>query len=515
MKKRILAILFALVLFASAFSLFSCRTNDAGGENNGESKNGSESELVNDSESEKKEESETEDNRLVFEVGEELDYNARDFVVLGYNWGHSEFGDTQSNNKGSVVDKALITRDSYVESYLNVKFKIKQESGQWGDATKYAENAYNSIYSGTHAYDLICAYSMVPSILTYKGVLYDLGSDTLAGGGTNYVDYTKAWWPEFLINNLKVNDKIYSISGDASTELLFNLMVVMFDEAALEVNHIDAQTLYEAVNNGEWTLDYMLDLVKGLSKDNGDGIWDINDFYAISSYDTIAFSGFYFGTGNRLVENKDVRMVVSETIISNKATAVFETIWGAVNTSHAIRYCDGENRYLIESGNALFELGIMSQLGNILNTREDIGMLPFPTYGENEEYLTLVANTHSHFCIPIDAVDASASSAVLETLGYASYETVTPIVYENVMKMRYSKDPESSRMFDIIRAGAVTDAGILNYFNFTANSCPDPLSMFRNAVHGESNSWVSIYEGRYKNGMETTLNKLNEFYLIG
>ena len=512
MKKRILASLFVAVLLVSVLSLFSCRTNDTSSNDNNDVSNDLQNDGTSESESASKEE-ESEDRTLVFEVDDELDYNKRDINVLGYNWSTSEFSSSEANTKGSIVDKALVIRDSYVESYLNVKINVKQEKGQWAQAKEFAENAYNSIYSGTHAYDIICAYSMVPSILTYKGSLHDLGSKTFNDGSINYVDYTKAWWPEFFINNLKVNDKIYSISGDASTGLLFNLMIVMFDEDALEARQIKSQTLYDAVNNGEWTLDYMLELAKGHSKDNGDNVWDVDDFYAISSYDTVAFSGFYFGTGNRLVENRDIRLAVSDTITSEKATDVFETIYNEVNTYHTIRYCESEKRSLIDSGNSLFELGTTGQLGNVLDATENVGMLPFPTYLENENYLTLVHNTHSHFCIPVDAIDASASSAVLETLGYASHEIVTPVVYEDVMKVRYSKDSQSAKMFDIIRAGVMTDAGILNYFNFNANGCPDPLSMFRNAVHSGNNSWVSLYENKYKNGMETTLNKLNEFYL--
>ena len=140
-------------------------------------------------------------------------------------------------------------------------------------------------------------------------------------------------------------------------------------------------------------------------------------------------------------------------------------------------------------------------------------LLPFPKYEEGDSpYYSLIQNTHSHFGVPNDVKDASCSSAVLETMGYASYETVTPVIYEVIMKKRYAQDADSSRMFDVIRAGAVTDIGILNYFNFTAKGAKNPLSIFREAVHADNRVWVSVIEG-CKGKIQDALNDMNAFYL--
>jgi hypothetical protein len=271
------------------------------------------------------------------------------------------------------------------------------------------------------------------------------------------------------------------------------------------------------VDSGDWTLEYWLDLCKDLSRDNGASVWDHNDYYAITGVGRVPYSSFYFSTGNGLVDNKNGRLVISDDITSERAINVYDMVYTAMHTDHSVRNSDTGEMMLIGNGNAIFEMGTTGTLGSVIETsNRDVGMVPFPKYDKNDSsYITLVQNTHSHFCIPSDAKDPSLSSAVLETLGYSSYDVVSPVVYENVMKLRYSKDPDSSRMFDIIRDGAMTDAGILNYWVFVGNNCPDPLSMFRNLLHDSPSGgdWLSNFENRYKSGMEKTLNDLNVFYL--
>ena len=537
MKKRILAIFLAALMVAGAFSLFSCKKKEADksgdsdvsdvvteSEANTESEAASESESATESEatseSQSAEDSEddeedTDDSYLSFDVEDDLDYGGKQFTILTWDK-TNEFGDSTLSEK-TVVSQALLTRDSYLEQYLNVKLNIIYEQGDWTNAPDFADKVYTNVMSTTGSYDLICAYSMVPSILTPKGVLYDMGSAYFADGSENFVDYTKAWWPEFFVDSLKMGDKIYSVSGDASTNLLYNLSIVMMDYNELDKHHIDPKTIYKAVDDGEWTLEYWLELSKGISENRGDSAWDMNDYYAISGVGRIPYSSFYFSTGNKLVENKNGRFVVSEDIESAKAIDVFERVYEAMYTEHTVRNTNDGEIVLISNGNCVFEMGTTQQLGGITEVADgDIGLVPFPKYDSGDTpYITLVQNTHSHFCIPTNVADPSISAAVLETLGYASYDVVTPVVYENVMKLRYSKDPDSSRMFDIIRAGAITDAGILNYFVFVANGCPDPLSMFRNLIHDAEDStvWVSNFKNRYESGMNKTLNELNEFYL--
>ena len=77
------------------------------------------------------------------------------------------------------------------------------------------------------------------------------------------------------------------------------------------------------------------------------------------------------------------------------------------------------------------------------------------------------------------------------------------------MKKQYSKDPASSRMFDIIRAGTTTEFGILSYNLFEGGNAP--ASMFRNAVLLKRD-WVSYYKESFESPMTKVAGQLNAFF---
>jgi hypothetical protein len=112
----------------------------------------------------------------------------------------------------------------------------------------------------------------------------------------------------------------------------------------------------------------------------------------------------------------------------------------------------------------------------------------------------------------VDNSDYERSTVVMEYLGYASYNYVTPEVFEETMKLRYSANADCSKMFDIMRDGCTFDIGSLFYMSFTPGVYPDAHSMFRNAVLQNILDWQGNYKSRYEAGMIYVVNKLNEFY---
>jgi hypothetical protein len=109
-------------------------------------------------------------------------------------------------------------------------------------------------------------------------------------------------------------------------------------------------------------------------------------------------------------------------------------------------------------------------------------------------------------------VDFERSTAVMECLGYASYNYVTPVVFEETMKLRYSANEDCSQMFDIMREGCTFDVGSLFYMSFTPGVYSDAHSMFRNNVLQNITNWQSQYLNRYEAGLTAVTEKLNQFY---
>ncbi|MBQ8402368.1 MAG: hypothetical protein IJX14_10630, partial [Clostridia bacterium] len=103
----------------------------------------------------------------------------------------------------------------------------------------------------------------------------------------------------------------------------------------------------------------------------------------------------------------------------------------------------------------------------------------------------------------IDARDPDMSEAVLECLASESHRTVVPALFETGMKVKYAQDDEAAQMFDLIRASAVFDFG--RVFNESMNGLT--YALFRNAVIGKKDNWMSIYASNEK-ALTTALEKV-------
>lgn len=491
--KKILSIILAILMLTSCLMATSCSKKD-------ETDDSTEEFTV----------STDGDTTKTLSVPEELDYGGRDFTVLGCSdWGVEEFA-PEDADMGDQVSAALVARDNFIEEYLNVNIKVERIKGQFNDRVAFAQTVENSIQSDAEAYDLISCYSLVAPSLATKGLLVDLNQ-------TEYFASEKAWWPDFMYDVCTVNNKTYHISGDASLNLLYYLQAVLFDSKAMADYGISEEDVYALVDSGSWTLEKMFELSSNISS-SSDENWDDSDFYAIGMESRVMLDSFYYATGLKTVEDADGVVKVSDDILSEKALTVYDMVYSAIFVDHKMRLNDPNIWvHLLKEKRCVFNISTIYQMKTTLaNVDAEIGVLPFPKYEEgtdesNMGYRTLVSSPHIQFAIPndLDPDEVTVSSAFLETMGYVTYTNVTPVVYENVMKLRYAKDENSSRMFDILRSGATTDMGILWYNSFSKA----PGSMFRNAIEKESLSWVSYYKNEFEAGMKGTVIDLNKYYM--
>ena len=487
MLKRILSIALCVLMLAGTLTLFSCGNSD-------------EIEQPTDTVSTftPNNNNEVVDTSATFDVPDSLDYGGKEIVIMGYDWTNDEFGVMEKEKKG-IIDEALVTRDNFLRNYLGIELKIIQESGQWQAVNdgKYTTPIENSIKNGESAYDIICCYSLAAPLMAANGYMLNMNVDsftTRSGSVTNHLDFDKVWWPDYMINTVKINDKVYFASGDASANLLFNLQAVLFDSTQLRNNQLDENAIYEMVDNGEWTVESLFTMTMGLSENRGDEVWDDNDYYAISTSSGTVLDSFYFATGNRIIENQNNVLVISDDILEEKILDIYSMVYSAVYTDHTMRN-PKTSAQLLKSGNCIFNITTLNEIRTLTTeTDAEIGLLPFPKYDvDDKDYPEM-------------------SSAIIETIAYSNYEMVTPVIFETAMKLRYSKDTNTSRMFDVARAGATTDLGVLHYFTFFATG-PDPQSMFRNAILTANTAWTSNYRNKYESSMKNTLNQLNSFYL--
>ena len=441
------------------------------------------------------------DPSLVFDVPENLNPERRAFKILTYNSAVPEYAMEESGSDN--VELALFNRDLFVQEYLNVDFDFDVVNGQYENRNEFVSAVENAVMGGS-PWDLVSSYSFVAPALTVRNLLTDLNE-------TPYLDTSKAWWPQYMLDVCEVNGKVYHLTGDISSNLLYYMQAILFHQQSVEANGIDIRNdLYQKVYDGEWTLEYFFELTENLSRDlTGDG-WDDSDFYAIGMESATVLDSFYVALGLRLIEKDETgKLSVSSDLMSEKLLDIYNSTYEAIYTKHIMKIPSGGAP--LRDGLCAFGVYTIYQMRTTLSERvTEFRVLPFPKYTAADDYRTLISNPHTQFSILADASNIPLSSAVTETMAYSSYRSVTPAIYETTMKLQYSPDQDNANMFDILRKGATSDVGTLYAMCFPLGS--EPGSLFRGALQKKISVWSSYFKGNYEQTMNSVVNDLNTFY---
>ena len=395
---------------------------------------------------------------------------------------------------GEVVDDALYNSYTAVCERLNVDFELIDVESSNSKQAAYVSAITKSVQSASGAYDFISGYSMCFPTLAAQGMLNDLLP-------TEYIDMEKPWWSSQLVKQSAVNGKLFFATGDISNQLLYNMVVTFFNKnLAAEYN---LESPYTLVDERKWTLDKMAELCHGVYTDlNGNGKADGEDRYGYSS-SPVFTDAFWFSAGLTYIDlNEDGVPVISENLSSERAADLVTKIQSMLN--------DGSNDMSttfgsFEAGNVLFHSNEMLMASWAYRDLPfDFGVVPVPTYSEDDAFSTCASFTYTLYGIPLDARDPDMSSAVMEAMAYEGWKTVTPAVFETAMKLKYTHDEDSIRMLDIIRDSISFDFG--RVFNSMLSSIT--WQMFRGVVNGTGN-WSSTLASNLKM-LDKMLGKLIE-----
>ena len=93
-----------------------------------------------------------------------------------------------------------------------------------------------------------------------------------------HLNLSEPWWNQSLTEELTIAGKLNTIVGDLNISLISCSFVTFVNEKLRQ--DYNMPNLYEIVFEGNWTFDYMGNLVKDIYQDlNGDGIRDSDDMY--------------------------------------------------------------------------------------------------------------------------------------------------------------------------------------------------------------------------------------------
>jgi len=447
------------------------------------------------------------------DLPEELDYKQETVTILYWlDVERPEFEILADEVGLDMVKDAIYNRNIAAESRLGVTFEWTGENGDNGDRKNFAAYVKNCYDGGTY-YDIIATYSRTSAMLCTAGLLQDINQIE-----NNYIDTDKPWWPESMLETCSIDDSLFFVSGDISTNILHFMYAVYYNMDLL--NNLQLEDPIPMVDNMTWTLDKLIQMTTDLYSDDDQSSspTGLDSYGFCSSY--FHLDAFYTGSGLRLVDDdKDGILKVSDDFDSQKAIDLADKLSAWFSQGDCYVSARGESfdedEPFIE-GKAVFiqnrvymaDAQYKSGQGPLRNVEWEFGILPTPLYNEDQEdYITLLGNPITLWSVMTDAKDPSMSTAVIECLASEAYRKTSPALFENNMKYRYTPDVtgkgDSARMFDIIRKNISFDLGRI--FSESLSY----MSEMPSDAAAEGKSWATLSKQK-TNIVKRGMSKLND-----
>ena len=383
---------------------------------------------------------------------EGLDYGKKEVVihVRGDDECVKEIG---VENDNTALSAELVERTMVTEERLNILITIaKGES--WSNYSQTISELRNSIHNGLGEYDIIAGWSPRIPVLSAEGLFYDLNQ-------FDYFDSQEKWWSQSLVESLTFNGKLHFATGDISSQYMDGAYVLLFNQVLAEARGMDYAGLYNTVEAGDWTIDYLWEITKDVYVDqNGSSTRDKEDIFGLVAEAHTNLQCFWGSSGINIMPNNGVDRPEIDFDVQ-QIQGVFDKVYNLFhnNNGAVINNVEGlkielkdknDTLDFFKEGKALFYIVKLGDLSRLTDMTQDYGILPTPKYdAEQKQY-----HTHLHACtlfgVPMDAKDPEMSAAIMTSLAYDSNQIVIIPHFEKLLKLRYSKDTESGKMIDLI-----------------------------------------------------------------
>lgn len=492
----------------------------------------------------------------------DLNYLGRKINVLHWNNpGHQEF-DVESVTGNNVLD-AIYERNTAIQDRLNVEINFIGEPGGLNDRASFVKRVQMTMENNTHDFDIITSYSRTEGMLGVQGLLKDVNN--LGKDVHSYLSYGQPWWPADMIESLSFGDSCFFLSGDISTNVLYNMTCIFFNKSQLKARfNAEAQAkgfegeaaavdwLYDMVystnakytkkyENEKWTLDKLIKI----SQDYCDGV-DNSPYTANRKEGKYGFvsvyfqmDGLYTGSNLHLVDqDPNDLLIISPDFGSAKTVALVrklgewvknsnvclvekvngelesETTGGASVPGHQIPFMKGRALFLLCRAEVA-ESSISKQTALV---KGGYGVLPCPKYNDKQlNYYTCLGNPISIYGIFVDSYDPGNSdgiseaehysmlTAVLECWASEAYRRTMPEIFYVNMMVKYSDSPKEADMYQYVRNGIVFDLGRVFSEDLSF------MSEMPSRVAANSASWSTAY-GAYKRQLDKKMEAIVESF---
>ncbi len=269
---------------------------------------------------------------------------------------------------GESINDAGARRNDLVEEHLGVTFDVVE-------VPDVSATLKSTVMAGDISYDFVLPHATggVASMVTDR-LLYDWNE--IPG-----VDFTKPWWNTAMTDSLGIGGKLFYASGDIVMSWQ-GMQAVLFNKTYLNGMDLEKE-LYETVFDGEWTLDYMSTVIKGIAQDlNGDGKMTEVDQYGLLDNREIGYQYMY--SADQRVTTPDAEGYPQLVLNSERMVEIVNKYYNLVNSGDTFLdlYYSGSyptstyRNMLIEGRSFLTTLDVGGLYAYLREIEFEFGILP-------------------------------------------------------------------------------------------------------------------------------------------
>ncbi len=382
---------------------------------------------------------------------ESYDFGGKEFIIYDANNHPDMHVNFSLEFSGEAVPGALWEKDEYIKSRCNVVLTYQSMDASAKDVTATMRTLFSS---GDKPCDIMVGTVNGGSLSTLasEGIFANL--NTLPT-----TDLDQKWWSAYMNEQLSLGGKMYFTTGDIMASVYQAPAVVYGNRKLLEENQIASpDVLYQKVRDGEWTLEYMRELSKGLDRDvNEDGIYHAEDdfFGALSQSNAMSSTMLLVGAGI------DMSYIVDDMIVVNDDVEQIEGITQTLQKMFRKVEYDNHHNDLInitfKQDRAVFLVHLVeaATLG-LRDMNSDFVILPMPKASVEQVGYRSAVNGWVHCFVAVPKFNAGDTQYaedigyLLEMMARTSYDIVRPMAFDNVVMLRSVKDAESAEMLEIV-----------------------------------------------------------------
>lgn len=395
----------------------------------------------------------------VFEKLPQADYEGYVFrcVTAPASW--SEFLERMitSEQTGDIVFDAVYDRNIIVEDQFNCKIdKIVREAGAITNFVK------NSILAGDDAFDLVLHWTNDMGAMPFNEYFIDMRQQ-------QYIDMSQPWYPKKTNEAMMVQGKQYFVHSEmtANTSALAYTNFYNLDMA----KEYGLPDVYPIVLEGKWTIDAMLEHIKGVSRDvNGDNEMKIEeDIYGygttVNPPESLLSMQYGMGQFTTVMDSSGYPQLAFDAgrmaAIVDKLNHLFYVSGEGIATPTAWDTAIQS----FKEGRLLMVNCVMLMADRRFRDMEyAYTALPMPKLDETQkEYYTTMPSGASTVVngIPVTVQNIERSTVIFEALSAVGYEKIRPAFFETALKTKYALDDKVSQMFDLIMESNTIDFGFI------------------------------------------------------